>query len=479
MTETTTYLCPRCDSEDCRCTVSEIIEQSPEPAAPKRSRKRPDSPPDTSGTPSEPTVPETSRTLSEVEDIFRGWLHLPDLRPVRTLFGTIAANRLEGDPVWLLLIGPPGSGKTELLQAATTLDSVHPTATLTEAALLSGTSQRERAKEAKGGLLREIGDRGTIVCKDFGSVLSMHRDARAQVLAALREVYDGSWTRSVGTDGGQSLHWEGKVGLLGGATQSIDRHHSVMASMGERFTLSRMPRVDAEKQAGKALDHASRGKAMRRELSAAVRSLFASELPVPRALSEAERGHLIALAILAVHSRSAVERDGYKREVELVPDAEAPARLVVVLDRLLAGLDVIGVERAAAWKVVRETALDSIPSLRRRVLVHLSAISEPTGTTEIAETLDYPTQTARRALEDLALHGITQRLSQGKGKADLWRLSDRATALYAKALGVPETSETTTGTVPEVSDGPKPSNGFDPVAALTETLGAEIVPERQ
>ena len=30
--------------------------------------------------------------------------------------------------------------------------------------------------------------------QDFGSVLSMHREARAAVLAALREVYDGSWT---------------------------------------------------------------------------------------------------------------------------------------------------------------------------------------------------------------------------------------------------------------------------------------------
>jgi hypothetical protein len=408
-------------------------------------------PSDVSGTPS-PTLPEMSRTLSEVEGIFRSWLHLPDLRPLRTVLGTIAANRLEGDPVWTLLIGPPGSGKTEILQAATKLDNVFPIATLTEAALLSGTAQRERAKDAKGGLLREIGDHGTIVCKDFGSVLSMHRDARAAVLAALREIYDGSWTRSVGTDGGQSLHWSGKVGLLGGATQSIDRHHAVMAAMGERCILSRMPKIDAEKQAGKALDHAARGKTMRTELADAVRSLFASELRVPRTLSEIERDHLISLAILSVHSRSAVERDGYKREVELVPDAEAPARLVVVLERLLAGLDSIGLERAEAWTVIRETALDSIPALRRRVLVHLSTIEGPRATTEIAEALDYPTQTARRALEDLNLHGITQKLSQGQGKADLWRLSERAATRYVKALTVPEVSDTTNRTFPETSE---------------------------
>mgnify|MGYP003466777145 CR=1 FL=1 len=39
--------------------------------------------------------------------------------------------------------------------------------------------------------------------KDFGSILSMHRDARGAVLAALREIYDGSWSRSIGVDGGR------------------------------------------------------------------------------------------------------------------------------------------------------------------------------------------------------------------------------------------------------------------------------------
>jgi hypothetical protein len=38
---------------------------------------------------------------------------------------------------------------------------------------------------------------------DFTSILSQNRDTRGQVLAALREVYDGSWDRPVGADGGK------------------------------------------------------------------------------------------------------------------------------------------------------------------------------------------------------------------------------------------------------------------------------------
>src|SRR5213076_55141 len=124
----------------------------------------------------------------------------------------------------------------------------------------------EHASDAKGGLLRSIGGFGIIAAKDFGSVLNMNRDARAAVLAALREIYDGAWTRHVGTDGGRTLTWAGKVGLVAGCTPTIDRHHAVMGAMGERFVLFRLPEVEGDEQARRALAHAGREGAMRAEL---------------------------------------------------------------------------------------------------------------------------------------------------------------------------------------------------------------------
>src|SRR5262249_56412387 len=103
-------------------------------------------------------------------------------------------------------------------------------ATLTPASLLSGTPKKQRDKGARGGLLREIGDFGILVHKDFGSILSMRPDIKAETLAALRQIFDGEWTRHLGTDGGKTLLWRGKLGFIFGATEAYDEHYGVIGS---------------------------------------------------------------------------------------------------------------------------------------------------------------------------------------------------------------------------------------------------------
>jgi hypothetical protein len=281
-----------------------------------------------------------------------------------------------------------------------------------------------------------------LICKDFTSVLSMNRDARATVLAALREVYDGSWTRHVGTDGGRTLAWSGKVALMAGCTTTIDNHHAVMGTMGERFVLYRLPPVDEQEQTRRALRHVGQEGAMRQELADVVAGLFAGlDLPTtPAALTDAETSRLVELATLAARCRSAVERDGHSREIELIPDPEAPSRIALTLARLLHGMTAIGVPGPEAWRIVVKVALDCMPALRRKVFLLLAERSAFTETTAIATAVGYPTQTARRTLEDFTAHGVVARESGGGGKADRWALSAWARERYANAVTVPEMS---------------------------------------
>jgi hypothetical protein len=63
--------------------------------------------------------------------------------------------------------------------------------------LTASQPKRDKTKGATGGMLAQIGSRGLLVLKDFTTILSMNRDARAQIIAAFREIADGRWERSV------------------------------------------------------------------------------------------------------------------------------------------------------------------------------------------------------------------------------------------------------------------------------------------
>ena len=100
----------------------------------------------------------------------------------------------------------------------------------------------------------------------------------------------------------------------------------------------------------------------------------------------------------------------------------------LALERLLAGLDTLGVDRESAMQVVESVALDSVPPIRRRAYEFLrmqspdDLLSEAglSETATVANAIGLPTVTVRRALEDLAAYQLVQRISQGAGKSDLW-----------------------------------------------------------
>ncbi len=373
-----------------------------------------------------------NRALGDVVTIFRKWLHLPDPGALYVTLAAVVANRLPGDPLWLLLVAASSSGKTEILFSLGGLDEVTAAATMTEAALLSGTAKRERAVGASGGLLVTIGDYGILTLKDFGSVLSMHRDARGAVLAALREIFDGSWDRHVGVDGGKTLHWDGKLGLIAGVTTVVDSHHAVMDSLGSRFAFYRVDVDERDAQGMRALNHRAGARDMRAELRDAVTGFFAGlELPDKDTLTDTDKHRLVTLADLVTMARSPVERDRISRDIELIPDPEAPARFALMLAALLEGLRVLGLESEHAWQLVSKTAFDSMPAQRRRV-IELLAATQTVATKDAALALGLPTTTARRTLEDLAAHHIVERESGGDGKGDTWRLSAWTQDRYGK-----------------------------------------------
>ena len=131
-------------------------------------------------------------------------------------------------------------------------------------------------------------------------------------------------------------------------------------------------------------------------------------------------------------------RDSYSREIELVPDPEAPARFAIMLASLLEGLYAIGLDPDPAWRLVSKVAFDSMPAQRRQV-IRLLAEVETTTTKSAAMSLGLPTTTTRRVLEDLAAHRLVQREEGDDGRSDSWRLPAWGRDKYREST-VPEKS---------------------------------------
>jgi len=373
-------------------------------------------------------VTSNRRPIDEVIEVFERWLILKDPTPLYAVLGTVAANLLPGDPVWLGLIAPPSSAKTEILNSLSGVPKVVRVSTLTAASFLSGTSKKEKDEESSGGLLKQIGPFGIIVIKDFTSILSMRPEANAEVLAALREVYDGRYARHVATDGGKAMTWEGKVGLIFASTEAFDTHHSVISAMGDRYLLCRIAPVEGQFE--RALEHAGEAtERMRQELSEVVKRLFAVRRTEPRPISLEETGRVSRICSVVVRLRAAVPRHRYTTEIEGVHGAEGTARLGLSLERLLAGLDTLGVDRDVALNVVETVAMDSTPPIRRRAYEYLRRIGVAAEIADIADNVGIPEKTLRRHLEDLVAQGLVNHIPAGKrgelgyeeGKADLWQ----------------------------------------------------------
>jgi hypothetical protein len=197
--------------------------------------------------------------------------------------------------------------------------------------------------------------------------------------------------------------------------------------LGNRCLLNRLG--PDQHQGEFALKHAGASASiMRKELAAAIKTLFEAPRRQPHAIEpdSDEFKELDKLTKLVVRLRAPTARDRFRRELEYVYGAEGTGRLILSLAQLLAGLDSLGLDRTTAFGVVRSVAMDSVPPLRRTVYEHLTKQIDLHGhflaqeTPTIAEELDYPTATIKRALEDLAVYRLIKRAKGGPGKADHW-----------------------------------------------------------
>lgn len=168
--------------------------------------------------------------FARVEDVLLRHFYQPDVEATRVLYSAFAGHRLSGPPVWPMIVAPPGTSKTEMLNALDGQKGVHFINQITPHTFISGqVVDGKSASKVAPGLLHRIGSEGVIVFLDFSMVLAMPVDKRAGVLADMRRIYDGKLYKEFGhASKPECRKWEGRITFLVAATSDVDRYFTAV-----------------------------------------------------------------------------------------------------------------------------------------------------------------------------------------------------------------------------------------------------------
>ena len=343
-----------------------------------------------------------------------------DIQLLDIVLAAAAANRMRHEPVWLMIVGGSGTGKTEVAKSLVGIGA-HIVSTIhSEGALLSASKKEGKEGSGTGGLLKEVGPDAIVVLKDFTSILSMpERGQRPLILAALREIHDGNWIRKVGVDGGRSIPWKGHLGIIGCCTTAWDMAHTAIAAMGDRFTVVRINSRDMDYRlaaGAQAMANLGKEKEMAYELKEAVRYVLEKTGPhcKPVELPSAINDVILQACNIAASARTPTEHD-HRGKTEFSHDPEAPTRLPRSLMQLMQGAITLGIPLDQAFNMAIRCIRDSISTIRLECLDYMSRNADCT-VSDIAYGLQRPWNAVDKAIQALFSANMltTERIGKGK-----------------------------------------------------------------
>jgi hypothetical protein len=212
-----------------------------------------------------------------------------------------------------------------------------------------------------------------------------------------------------------------------------------MGALGERFVLYRLADSDDDNtKSRRSLENFGHQDQMRTELTEAAKNVLdkIGRYP-PQPMTDDDKDRLTRIAGFTVKARTAVERDGYRRTVEALPQWEHATRLVQQLAQLRAGLLEIGADTETAWRIVIKAGLDSIPRIRWQILNALHDADHPLTNAELLTTTGVPRKTLAEHCEDLALLKLIDSEKAGQHDNSKWthRLSARTVETWPEKAG--------------------------------------------
>lgn len=354
--------------------------------------------------------------FKEIVALFQKHFEIPNDTAIRILFGSIFANKLEADMVWMFMVGAPSSLKSELIQSLKLCPEVEMLTTMTPNTLVSGYKSKEDVS-----LLNLLNNR-FLAIKDFTTTLNMMQAARDAIFGQLRDIYDGQTDRFYGH--GDHKRIRVKFGIIAGVTPAIEKLAMLQQTLGERFLRYNLPILKKEESilsgCEMVLNSIGKEATNREEIALAVKRFIGTHSFQRPTLPEKVKNAIISLGRYTARLRGYVERD-YWGNILYKPGSEGPFRLVKQLAQLGMGLAVlenkaeVGMEEV---RILQEVVRSTCPGRVEAVVKTLFySNGTPLPLKAVSEKAHFPPSTVKMVLEDLVQLRVVHKKSVSVGSA--------------------------------------------------------------
>lgn len=386
-----------------------------------------------------------TKTLQELQTQYHELFYVEDRALFPLLLAIVVGSKLNTPTTWLYIVGPSSGGKGTVLSTIDRVPFVKQISDLTPNTFLSG--MKIAGKETS--LLKTLGNNFLVTMKDFTTMISKDETAQGQIMAQMREIYDGYISKATGN--GQTMEWgtlekKWKSTFIMATTEEIYNLQEKFVGMGTRAINYVFLPQDRKKTMRASLmnkRNTEKSGAILSALQGDVAEFIAEKIAnAPMELppiSEELENDIIEVSDLSSQCRSVTKRN-YRGEKQLTLSAEFPMRMgeqLLAIAQLLAYIN-NGELTEEMRAIIYKCAFDSIPKQRRMVLESISRYQkiEVIG---MSKELRYPIDTIRTWVEDLYSFDILERDSSS-GK-EYWKIREEYREVMRKYLGISNTGE--------------------------------------
>ncbi len=343
-----------------------------------------------------------SINLQNLHRIYKENLHIEDTDRIDVVLATALSRKLEGIPLWLLLVGPSGDMKSVQLNAIRG-DEVFVLHNLTAKTLANGHKNKKEYPDLAPELNNKI-----VIIPDMSQILKLPPVDKAQVWAQLRDLYDGHAGKISG-QGSRANYKDLKITLLGGSTPVIDGQILIHQDLGTRELIYRTKgSADKETLIERCFKNEEAEEKIKKLLQKTTTDFITKTEINRKTITPKTLKEIKAIAIFISLMRATAEFDNYTQELRNQVYPEEPTRIAKQLKRMYICLMSLeeNYPESTALRILWHIAKSSAFPTRVKILALLIDTDGDLSTTKIAHRIKIGKSTVMRECSVLQNVGI-------------------------------------------------------------------------